>query len=232
MLENRRRLQKKKDNKENSKNIMENKIFDEGGLSKNNPYNQLINELNKLQNDIKRNKNKIEQIKMSLIKLKNEKNIQQKDIINLLSEKESIEEIYKNKICSLRRKKQSKNNDQLQIFKISLEEFKTIEINEYLEQVLSITEDILDNCGKQYNKNDIKNNLKKLINNLYQLYRNNSSLKDIDFIVDNFTTKISLYISNQSFGKLSEKDINIILRYLMKIIIITCISIIIFVFGI
>ena len=224
MFEKGSKPQERKNNNEDSDNIMENQILEEelilGEISKKHPYNKLINELNKIQNNIKNNKNKIEQIKKNLIKLKTKKNKQQKDIINLLSEKESIEEIYKNKMFSLNSKKKSKNNNQHQIFKINFEEFKSIEITEYIEEVLSMTEDILDNCGKQYNKDDMKNNLKKIINNSYQIYRNNSSMKDIDFIVDNFITKISLYISNQSFGKISEKDINIILRYLINIIVI------------
>ena len=224
MFEKENTFHEGKNNNEDSNNIIENQIFEEelltGDIPKKHKYNKLINELNKIQNNIKNNKNKIEQIKKNLIKLKNKKSKQQNDIVNLLSEKESIEEIYKNKIFSLNNKKKCKNNNPHQIFKITLEEFKNIEINEYIDEVLSMTEDILDNCGKQYNKDDIKNNLKNIINNTYQIYKNNSSLKDIDFIFDNFITKISLYISNQSFGKISEKDINIILRDLMNIVVI------------
>ena len=43
----------------------------------------------------------------------------------------------------------------------------------------------------------------------YYIYQEN--------IIDNFIIKIRLFLSNQSFGKYSDKEINIFLRYLIKI---------------
>ena len=50
---------------------------------------------------IKNNEKKIEELKNNLTVLKEEKNKKQNDIMNLLSNKESIEEIYKNQVYLL-----------------------------------------------------------------------------------------------------------------------------------
>ena len=212
-------------NKEDDSDDIEQEILEEEFTqtisSNKNKLNKIIKELNNIQNKIATNNNKIEQIKKNLIILKEEKGKQQTDLINLLAKKESIEEIYKNKIFSLNNKNEKINNNnsknELQIFNIDIEDFKQIEIDKYIEQVILMTEDILVKCGQKYNKNDIMDNLKKIITNSYKIFINNSSSKNLDFILDNFISKISLYISNQSFGKYSEKDINICLRYLLDI---------------
>ena len=220
------RLQEKLNNADDLDEI-EKEIFEEEFTketsSNKNKLEQINKELNNMQNNIKINNDKIEQIKKNLILLKNKKDKQQTDLINLLAKKESIEEIYKNKIFSLNTKNEnintctSTNNNQLEISNITADNFKQIEINKYIEQVLLMTEDVLAKCGQKYNKNDIINDLKKIIKNSYEIFINNSSLKNLDFIFNNFITKISLYISNQSFGKFSEKNINICLKYLLEI---------------
>ena len=67
----------------------------------NNRRNKTIDEIKNIKERIKNNKLKIEEIKQNLIKLKEEKRQKQADIVNLLSNKESIEEIYKNQIYLL-----------------------------------------------------------------------------------------------------------------------------------
>ena len=189
-------------------------------------YNQILKEIEKINKKIKNNKIKIEEIKQYLIKLKEEKNKQQKDIINLLSKKESIEEIYKNQISFLAKKNSSTNlNKPTQKFIISLEEFKKLEIDKFIEQVISMTDDLLENCtpvinqknDSNYDRKDIISNLKNIIYNSYEIFCNNSSISNSENIIDNFIIKISLFLSNQSFGKYSDKEINIFLRYLIKI---------------
>ena len=207
--------------KEYSDEIIENKIFEEMlGKSKiKDRYNKLENELNYINNEIKKNCKKINQIKLDLIKLKEEKNQQKKDIINLLSKKESLEEVYKNKIFALNNKNEKNNtlNKDNHLFNISLDEFKQIEIDKYIESVLLMTDDILNICNKNYNAKDINKNLKDIIKNSYEIFVKNSTTTNFDFLLNNFIIKISLYISNQSYGKYSEKDINILLSYLMNI---------------
>mgnify|MGYP006873023402 CR=1 FL=1 len=67
----------------------------------NNRKNQAIYNIKNISIRIKNNKLKIEELKKKLNNLKKEKNQKQGDIINLLSNKESIEEIYKNQIYLL-----------------------------------------------------------------------------------------------------------------------------------
>ena len=67
----------------------------------NNRRNQTIDEIKNINERIKNNKLKIEEIKQNIVDLKEEKKQKQGDIVNLLSNKESIEEIYKNQIYLL-----------------------------------------------------------------------------------------------------------------------------------
>lgn len=67
----------------------------------NNRRNQTIDEIKNINERIKNNKLKIEEIKQNIVNLKEEKKQKQGDIVNLLSNKESIEEIYKNQIYQL-----------------------------------------------------------------------------------------------------------------------------------
>ena len=171
-------------------------------------------ELKEIKYKIENNNIKIEEIKLNLIKLKEQKKQNEKDIIDLLSKKESIEEVYKNQIFALKNRKGNNfiNNldKESKLFNMSLEEFKQINLDKYIEQVLSICEDILDD---EFDKDYLKN----IINNSYKLFMDNISMTDVEFIIDNYISKISLYISNQSFGKYLEKDINIFLGYLINI---------------
>ena len=63
--------------------------------------NKAIDDLKNISERIKINNQKIEEIKKNLTDLKEEKKQKQAEIINLLSNKETIEEIYKNQIYSL-----------------------------------------------------------------------------------------------------------------------------------
>ena len=194
-----------------------NQEFIKGNFTNENRYNNIIKTLNNIKNKIKNYNNKIDQIKTYLINLKKEKSIQQKKIINLISKKESLEEVYKNRIFAFKNKKEN-NFDQPEKISINLQQFKKIEINEFIEKVLSMTDDLLDKSGKNINKNEIKKNLKVIINNSYKIIINNNITKNKSEIsIDNFITQISLFISNQSFGIYSEEDINIFLRYLINI---------------
>ena len=67
----------------------------------NDKKNKAIDDVKSINERIKNNNIKIEEIKKSLVDLKEEKKQKQADIINLLSNKESIEEIYKNQIYAL-----------------------------------------------------------------------------------------------------------------------------------
>ena len=100
-------LHKKKEHSD----YFENEILFQGGEESdplfkeytmiNDKKNKAIDDIKNMSERIKNNNIKIEEIKKNLINLKEEKKQKQNDIINLLSNKESIEEIYKNQIYSL-----------------------------------------------------------------------------------------------------------------------------------
>ena len=75
--------------------------------------NQTIDEIKDINEKIKDNISEIDDIKIQLKNLKTEKKQKQADIINLLSNKESIEEIYKNRIYILVNHKNSINDNDI-----------------------------------------------------------------------------------------------------------------------
>ena len=227
----------------------------------NNRRNNIIDNIKNINERLKNNILKIEEIKQNLINLKEEKNQKQIDIVNLLSNKESIEEIYKNQIYSINTQhsvNNSKNNlndnsdmnnlvnisikneinDNSSIhlnsnhnitldntilnndednFKITLNEIKESDQKKYIEQVISLFEDL-------FKKRDdkINSSISDKIEDSYKLFLNNNieendNENNNDIIVTNFFGKVSIYISNYSLGKYSESKINLLLRYLLKI---------------
>ena len=108
------------------------------------------------------------------------------------------------------------NNDE-DNFKITLNEIKESDQKKYIEQVISMFEDI-------FKKRDDKINasIANIIKSSYELFVNNSSAENDngnnnELIVANFLGKVSLFISNYSLGRYSESKINLFLRYLLKI---------------
>ena len=226
----------------------------------NNRRNNIIDNIKNINERIKNNNLKIEEIKQNLINLKEEKNQKQNDIVNLLSNKESIEEIYKNQIYSIntQHSNNSKNNlnensdmnnlvnisikneinDNSSIhlnsnhnitldntilnndednFKITLNEIKESDQKIYIEQVISLFEDLFKKRDDKINSSisdKIKDSYKLFINNNIE---ENDNENNNDIIVTNFFGKVSIFISNYSLGKYSESKINLLLRYLLKI---------------
>ena len=227
----------------------------------NNRRNNIIDNIKNINERLKNNILKIEEIKQNLINLKEEKNQKQIDIVNLLSNKESIEEIYKNQIYSINTQhsvNNSKNNlndnsdmnnlvnisikneinDNSSIhlnsnhnitldntilnndednFKITLNEIKESDQKKYIEQVISLFEDLFKKIDDKINSSisdKIKDSYKLFLNNNIE---ENDNENNNDIIVTNFFGKVSIYISNYSLGKYSESKINLLLRYLLKI---------------
>ena len=228
----------------------------------NNKRNNAIDNIKNINERIKNNNLKIEEIKKNLIKLKEEKRQKQSDIVNLLSNKESIEEVYKNQIYSLNSQHSGnisgsnliENNDSNNLinismkndindnsmihlnsnhnitidneilnndednFKITLNEIKESDPKKYIEQVISMFEDIFKTRDDKINIS-----LSDIIKNSYQLFVNNKITENDtennnnEIIVNNFFGKLSIFISNHSLGKYSESKINLFLRYLLKI---------------
>ena len=72
-------------------------------------YEQVVSELSNTNKKLDKNNEKLEELKQNLKKLKENKKQKQSDIVNLLSNKESLEEIYKNKVYYLIENKDAKN---------------------------------------------------------------------------------------------------------------------------
>ena len=249
----------------------ENEIFREYNILHDRKL-KAMDDIKNINERIKNNVVKIEECKKKLADLKEEKKKRQGDIMNLLSNKESIEEIYKNQIYLLTNTNYSNNNgtngnnnynentaslandinnlnnimnDNSAIhlnsnhnltidneisnndednFKITFKEIKESEQPKYVEQVINMFEDIFKKKDENINES-----ISDIINNSYELFinndndnnNNNNTLdneeSNNDISVTNFFSKMSLFITNQSMGKLSEVKINLLLRYLMKI---------------
>ena len=192
-------------------------------------YINLKKQLTNINNKIIENGKSIEKLNNSLNKLKLEKNNKKIEVINFLSNKESLDEIYNNYIdylknnnkenkekikkynCSKPNPFENKDEDE---FEILISEIKEIDLNKFIEQTFNFIEDIFDNPSKQ-----MKLSLKEIINKSYSQFNeeiSSSPFIDTYSIVSNFFLKISLFLSNQSHGKYSETIINLFLRCLVK----------------
>ncbi len=208
-------------------------------------YTKIIDNLLDIEEKIKDNIMSIEKLNNFLMKLKEKKKQKQSDIVNLLSNKESLEEFYKTKICHIKNKfksniknnnknldssEQKKENDkdnvlnltnasinlnEDNIIDINLDEIKSSDRKKYEEQVVFFAEEILEKKDVEIN-----NKLKEKVQLAYQIFSSeekSTSLIEPKDIISNFFIRISLFISNQSLGNYSEQIINGFLRELMKI---------------
>ena len=206
-------------------------------------YEKIVEELSNINKKLEENNNKIEELNNFIKKLKEDKKQKQSDIVNYLSNKESLEEIYKNKINYLIISKKDsksksdsneinlnldslKNNNSNDIDNYNMDEEKPIEIkiedikrsdkNKFNEQVISFAEEILDKKGNEELINKIKSKINIAYNIFFSEISSNSQL-NLESIVSNFFSRIALYISNNSLGNYSEVNINKFLRYILKI---------------
>ena len=206
-------------------------------------YEKILQESSKVNKKLEENTKEIEELNNGLKKLKEEKKKMQSDIVNFLSNKESLEEIFKNQISySINHKNQSKtkledkeinlnvdtlkthNSDDSQIFDIDeekeiiikIEEIKKSDKNKFTEQVLNFSEEILRKKGDEELINKIKSKIKIAYNIFFSEISSNSPI-DYESVITHFFSRIGLYISNYSLGLYSETSINKFLRYLIKI---------------
>ena len=217
-------------------NNIKNKLYFQNKQNFNTNTNIIAREIEKIQSQLKEinrkintNINSIETLKISLNKIKADKNKKKAEIVNLLSNRESVDEIYKNYIEFIKsknhsnkknkkKKKEIKNpfeNQDEDAFEILISEIKQIDLIKFIDQSLNLIEEILDNPKRQ-----LKLELKEVINKSFSIFNNEtnmSSFLDTYSIVSNFFLRISIFISNQSYGKYSETMINLLLRCLLKI---------------
>ena len=206
-------------------------------------YEKILQEASKINKKLEDNTKEIEELNNGLKKLKEEKKKKQSDIVNYLSNKESLEEILKNQISySIRHKRQSKANlenkeinhnvdtlkthssEDSQIFDIDdekeivikIEEIKKSDKNKFTEQVINFSEEILNKKGDEELINKIKSKIKIAYNIFFSEISSNSPI-DYESVITHFFSRIGLYISNYSLGLYSETNVNKFLRYLIKI---------------
>ena len=202
-------------------------------------YNKLISEISYVDNKIKDNTKLIENLSNNLNKLKEEKKEKNVILVDLLSNKESLEEIYKIKISSLKSNYQmydttkingqnangNDNNespfatinilDNKDNIEIKTEDIQLSNKEKFFEQVINFAEDIA------YKKDlDVRNRLLQKLNVGYQRFLSEISSPvsiETDKIVTNFFSKISIFIANQNRGLYPEPLINSLLKQLLKI---------------
>ena len=219
-------------NKENPAKIyyINEKLNNENDNSKINSKEEIKSQIEEIDTKINKNLLLLEESKKSLNELKSEKNKKKSEIVNLLSNRESVDEIYKNYIEYFKSKnrlnKKNKNKYKKEIknpfenqdedaFEILVEEIKQIDLNKFIQQSFNLLEEIFEKTTKQ-----LKLDLKDVINKSYTIFNNEiniSNFIDSYSVVSNFFLRISIFLSNQSYGKYSETNINLFLRCLLKI---------------
>ena len=201
-------------------------------------YNKLVSEIAYIDNKYNQNNNMIEKLEKILSNLKEEKREKNIILIDLLSNKESLEEIYKIKLSSLMNNTQlfaKKNiNGKIQEniddtnnpfstikileddnIEIRLDDIKLSDKKKFIEQVINFMEDLL-----KKKEIETRNRLTQKINIGYQRFFSeikSSAVIEPKKIISNFFSKISIFISNQNKGKYPEPLINSFLREILKI---------------
>ena len=238
-------------------------------------YHKLISNLSEIDIKLKENNDMIEKLNIDLNELKQTKKKKQQEIMELLSNKESLEEIVENKINSFinngqklisikndningqningdninndngeeqtnpntndsnNSNEENKNNENdnkshkkkessssslssegINLIDIKFEEIKQSNQNKFQEQVVSFFEHFIQKKDQELNMK-----LLKKINLSYQAFtaETNSPENDTKNSITNFFSRISLFISNQTFGNIPEKIANLFLRELLKI---------------
>ena len=219
-----------------AKNLDHKNINEKFNTEKINNHNDIMetgkikSQLEEIDIKINTNLNHLETLKSSLNKIKSEKNEKNSQIVNLLSNRESVDEIYKNYIEYIKSKNSSNKKNKKKIkkeiknpfenqdedtFEILINEIKQIDLIKFIDQCLNLIEEIFENP-----KRLLKMQLKEVINKSFSIFNNEISISnfiDTYSIVSNFFLRISIFLSNQSFGKYSETMINLLLRCLLKI---------------
>ena len=191
---------------------------------------KIKSELEEINIKINKNINQLDTLKNSLKKLKSVKNQKRSEIVELLSNRESIDEIYKNYIeyiknqNNINKKKKNRNKKEIKnpfenqdedSFEILIEEIKQIDLFKFIDQCLNLLEELFQNPKRQ-----LKLELKEIINKSFYIFNNEANISnfiDTYSLVSNFFLRISLFLSNKSQGKYSETIINLFLRCLVKI---------------
>ena len=197
-------------------------------------YEQIVLLSSDLNKKLEENAKAIEDLNNELKRMKEDKKKKQSDIVNYLANKESLLEIYKNKISYLVNQKKESNTDldkskssdkdESQLYDIDLENEIEIKVEEIKNSdKAKFSEDVINFTEELFNKKeepDLKEKIESKVNIAYNIFfseiSSNITIND-ESIISHFFSRIGLFISNHSLGLYSEKNINKFLRYLLKI---------------
>ena len=167
-------------------------------------YNKIISEIENMDNKYIKNENLIKKLEKELEELKQKKRQKQLDIVDLLSNKESIEEIYKIKISSL------KNNSKIFEIPNFNGKFKIKRTNKK-----NIKIDINDNTNDDDDNNNNEYNPFETINILNDNDSNNVEIK-VDDIKISDQKKYEEQLANFCDNILQKNDLDIKNKLIQK----------------
>ena len=170
-----------------------------------------IDMINKMLND---NNNNKEKLKKDLDDLNIVKNNNKKMLENYLSKKETLEEMLKNIIIYIKNNNYRNINENYNI-DISLEEIKNSNKISFIKKVFNIFNYINNYHDNKY-YNFISITVEQAYLDLY-LHLTDNKQYNPNNLIKNFFYNLSLRISNQIIYDTSDKDINILLHFILKI---------------
>lgn len=175
-----------------------------------------IDMINKMFKD---KKNNIDNLMKKMEELKTTKNNKQKLLENNLSKKETLDEMCKTILNNIKNNKISNNINENYNIEITLEEIKINNKDTFINRVFNAFNYINNYHDTRY-FNYISITINQAYMDLYSCIKDNKEY-NINNLIKNFFYIISIRIVNQIMSKTTEKCINILLHFLLKINIIS-----------
>ena len=164
---------------------------------------------------IKDNNKDIEKLKNNLEELNILKNKKQKILEDNLSKKETLQEMCKTIINNIKNNNHNHINNDNYFIDISIEEIKNNNKESFIKRVLKIINFINNNQENKYY--DIIN---IAINQVYLEFFSHlgdNKLNNNKFLIKSFFYNLSLLITSQIACKATDKDISVLLQFILKI---------------
>ena len=168
---------------------------------------------------IKDNNKNLELLKDDLKDLNKEKKNQQKIFENNLSKKETLEDICNTIINNIKNSNLTNSINDDYYIEITLEDIKNNNKNLYINKVFEAF-----NFINNYNNTKYLNYIRMIIEEAYSdfySYLNNNKVYDINNIINNFFIGISSKFSSQINCRTSKKAVDLLLKFILKINVIT-----------
>ena len=213
----------------NKKNY-EQYMFQKNYLISKTQYNKIISSLSDIEIKLRENNALIDKYNNDLNNLKQTKKKKQEEIVELLSNKESLEEIYQDKISNFKINGQKSITEKNDI--INGQNINNENVNENGEEHTNPNTNDSNNSNEENKENDThkkkesstsssSGSISSENNNPIEIKLNdvetNSLENDAQTSIVNFFLRISEFISTQNVGIISEKTANLFIRELMRI---------------